>query len=470
MARVSTPNSITAAIKAVSPSEVQQLVSWATGRSYWDYYKAIPDIRYIVNLSGRLLALSTPRVEKMDGTGTWNLDLNPPAEITGALVTVYDSPGGLEDISRRFCQQYVLDGQCYLVGYDAENGLVIESLSKQELKAEGEFYFRQRSLNMGVETLPAGTKVSRVWRRHPELSDMAETPMQALTGDMDTLIALNKALRARVRSRLAAAGILFLPNGIIATGPTDAPDGTGKAVDPVTRKLLEAMAAAIRDEDSADAAMPVVLRGPDDLGEKIKHITLDRMIDETEMDLRKELRENIATGLDAPSAVARTPDESVNTNHWNAASVKMEMWEHTVAPIGDVLWEGLTRMVLTPWLEKKGVQGNYRWRVDRDSVQIRDNQDEKTRVALDRNLIGPVAGRRRLGIPDSDKPSNDEYIRAVGIELQIPELAFYKIPVEGIDLAVLRSSKTGPGASGNGRDIPAPVPGDAPKEGDPRVR
>lgn len=462
-------NALVAAISAVSPSEVATFTSNSSAGRYWKYYRKLPDIRYVVNLSGRLLAMSEPLLEKMDDNGVWRHVSDPPPAALGALTTVYDSPGGLEDVGRRFAQQYTIDGESYLTGYRKGGETVIEAMSTTELYGEGRTFYRRESINQSGQALPAGTKVNRVWRRHPEISKAAETPMEALVDDMETLIFLNDALRARVRARLAAAGILFLPNSVTSATPAELPDGSGSPIDSVTRQIFEAMAAAIQNPDSPEAAMPILLRGPDGVGDLIKHITLDRLIDEQEMKLRRELRENILNGLDAPSEIASAQSKMVNTNHWNESSVKMEMWEHTVAPIGDALWEALTQMILVPWLVKKGVEGRYRWRVDRDSVQIRNNQDEKTRVALDRQLIGDAAARRRLGIPDTDKPSKEEYVRSVGRQLGIPELAFYEMNL-GIDLSTISSVRTGPSRSGDGRDLPGDTPNDRPQEGDPRVR
>jgi len=464
-------NALTAAISAVSPSEVATIMAGAGGASYWRYYRSLPDIRYVVNLTGRLLSMSGPQLERMNDAGVFELvRSDPPPESVGALAMLYDSPGGLEDIARRFAQQYTMDGQTFLVGYSQGPRTVIESLSTAELKSNGVTYHRETQSNGGSVGLPAGTKVNRVWRRDPERSGLAETPLESLVDDMETLIALNNALRARVKSRLAAAGILFLPNSIVSAAPAEAPDGTGKAIDPVTRAIIEAMSVAMKNADSPEAVMPIVVRGPDEAGALIRHITLDRVIDEQEMRLRAELRENIRNGLDAPKGIGEQNDVP-NVNHWNAAATKMEMWEHTVAPIGDVMWESLSRMVLVPWLEKKGVEGVYRWRVDRDSVQIRNNQDEKTRVALDRNLIGPSAARRRLGISEGDAPDDNEYIRSVGVQFGIPELAFYGMTIDGIDLSELDvRRRPGPRRSGDGRDIPADTVSDEPDDRDRRVR
>lgn len=464
------PAALTAAITVVRPSDVSHLSTGGGGRSYWRYYRELPDVRYTANLAGRLLSMSTPRLERRGDAGAWERvpDAQVPPEVVGALTAIYDSPGGLEDISRRFAQQYTIDGQCYLVGYNRIERLAIEALSIEELKTEGSGYVRMRGGTTGMERMPATTKVRRIHRRHPQNSYLAETPLEALVGDMDTLIALNSALRARVRSRLAAAGIVFLPNSITVAAPAERPDGTDQALDEVTRKIIEAMSAAISNPDSPEAVMPIVVRGPDESGERIQHITLDRMIDETEMLLRSELRENILQGLDAPKNIADY--DAPNVNHWNQASVKMEMWEHTVAPVGDILWEGLTQLVLNPWLQRKGVSGDYRWRVDRDSVQIRNNQDEKTRAAVDRTLIGDSAARRRLGIPEGDAPTKVEYIRMVGRHLGIPELAFYKMEVEGVDLSTVGRVKRGPAPTGTGREIPDDVVSDTPDDRDRRVR
>lgn len=457
-------NSITAAVQAVSPREVASLMTGGANTSYWRYYRHVPDVRYTANLTGRLLSMSLPRLEWMNNSGVWGIAPEPaPEPVLGALATIYDSPGGLEDVSRRFGQQYSVDGQAWFVTYNKGGHAVVESMSNNELGSNGQKFYRKVNGNGVTKDLPRGAKATRVWRRDPERSHLAETPLEALSADMETLIALNAALRARVRSRLASAGILFLPNSLVIASPAEAPDGTGQPNLSVTRALLEAMAAAIENPESPEAVMPIVVEGPDDAGALIRHVTLDRLIEDNEMRLRNELRDNIRDGMDAPKNIIS--DEIPNVNHWNQASIKMEMWEHTVAPIGDILWEGLSQVVLRPWLEKKGVDDafRYRWRCDRDSVQIRNNQDEKTRVAIDRNLVSDTAARRRLGISEDDAPAKDEYVRMVGQQMGIPELAFYKLDVGGIDLSQVTIRKTGPARSGNGRDMPADVPGDEPE-------
>jgi len=459
-------SSLVAAVKSVTPSEVASFRVDTTGRSFWEYYRRIPDVRYIANLSGRLLSLSEPQLETYTETGEWIVVDEPFA--TSALDSLYESTGGLEDISRRFGQNYVVDGQCFFVGYNTRDGLNIEVLSTRELTSEGRLYQRRSALGMTPASLPRGTKVSRVWRRHPEFSELAETPLEAMVDDMETLIFLNQALRARVRSRLASAGVVFLPNSLVSVSEATRPDGSDLPVDQVTRDLLEAMANAIDNPDSPDAAMPIVLRGPDESGEKIKHIVFDRTIDETEMQLRKELRQNILIALDAPKEVA---EGLGGTSGFNASSIQMQMWEHTVAPIGDVMWEALTRMMLRPWLEKNGVEGRYRWRVNRDSVQIRNNEDEKTRVALDRGLISDTVARRRLGFSEADAPEVDEFVRWFGVQSRLPELAFYNLDVD-IPEAGIVSPYSAPesAAIGNGRDLPGVQTTDMPTEQDNRVR
>lgn len=467
MARFDDRRSLVAAVKSVTPSEVASFRVDTTGRSFWEYYRRIPDVRYIANLSGRLLSLSEPQLETYTESGEWIVVDDLFA--TAALDSLYESTGGLEDISRRFGQNYVIDGQCFFVGYNGRGGLNMEVLSMRELMSDGSTYRRRAAIGFTPTPLPRGTKVSRVWRRHPEFSDLAETPLEALLEDMDTLIFLNQALRARVRSRLASSGVVFLPNSLVSVSDANRPDGTDLPVDQVTRDLLEAMANAVDNPDSPDAAMPIVLRGPDEAGERIKHIVFDRTIDETEMQLRRELRQNILIALDAPKEIA---EGLGSTSSWNASSIQMQMWEHTVAPMGDVMWEALTRMMLRPWMEKNGVEGRYRWRVNRDSVQIRNNEDEKTRVALDRGLISDTTARRRLGFSENDQPTVEEYVRWFGVQSRLPELAFYDLPIDPAVYGGLVSPYSNPdaAATGDGRDLPGVQTTDQPTGQDNRVR
>lgn len=63
--------------------------------------------------------------------------------------------------------------------------------------------------------------------------------------------------------------------------------------------------------------MPVILRGPDDVGEKIKHIVLDTSLDEVEEKHRIELRRAIANGLELPIETQTTITDANRWNAWN---------------------------------------------------------------------------------------------------------------------------------------------------------
>jgi hypothetical protein len=95
------------------------------------------------------------------------------------------------------------------------------------------------------------------------------------------LLLLNRTFRATARSRLNA-GALYLPDGlsVAATADPDYPydeDGNyneqynaEEAADDFEDQLIDAMTTPIKDEDSASAVVPLIIRGPAELGDKIK--------------------------------------------------------------------------------------------------------------------------------------------------------------------------------------------------------
>jgi len=104
------------------------------------------------------------------------------------------------------------------------------------------------------------------------------------------LLLLNRTFRATARSRLNA-GALYLPDGLsVAANPdpdfpyTDADgiyDGPTpeELEDEFEDQLMDAMTTPIKDEDSASAVVPLIIRGPAELGDKIKQFKFERSFD-----------------------------------------------------------------------------------------------------------------------------------------------------------------------------------------------
>lgn len=171
-------------------------------------------------------------------------------------------------------------------------------------------------INDGAETFPIGEHdiIMRCWRPHPRRHHEAQSPVRAALPVLRELHGLTKHVGAQIDSRLAGAGILFLPQSM--TFPTGQGGQGGDATegeDAFIRDLIDAMLTPIKDRDSAAAVVPLVVKVPDDAIGKVQHVTFATPLDERAKDLRDEALRRFALGMDIPPEVVLGLGDS---NHW----------------------------------------------------------------------------------------------------------------------------------------------------------
>jgi len=329
-------------------------------------------------------------------------------------------------------------------GDDDETGW--EFLSTDELQfheKEGKLRaFRDRE-GTGIdptqdEPLPTeGVFYRRFWRPHARFSSRADGALEALQDDCERLMALNDSITSRIMSRLAQAGILFIPTGIqLPIMPNGVPDPD--EADPMKLLVLRLLAyfeASILNRKSAAGAMPIPLIGPDDLGEKIRHITMDRAIDETELKLRSETRDTIAMGQDLPPEMQSGLKDA---SHWTSWSVMDSSFRNHLQPLADRYGEGQTRVFLRPAcvtaFEEEDIDPALAKRLivimDGSGVVSRPNEAEDGRQLHDRAVISDSALRSRSGVPDAEAPTEEEYVRNIGRKINDPYLATFGLEIQ----------------------------------------
>ena len=182
-------------------------------------------------------------------------------------------------------------GECYLVqmperqGHQIPESWDIRSTDELQLDARNSYVIvpRRDVLGSGARhgaaiKLPTTAFVGRIWRAHPRYSEESDSSLRGLLDLCAELLLLNRTFRATARSRLNA-GALYLPDGLSVASSPD-PDypyddennlypgmTAEEAADEFEDSLIDAMTTPIRDEDSASAVVPLIIRGPAELGE-----------------------------------------------------------------------------------------------------------------------------------------------------------------------------------------------------------
>lgn len=458
MARPESRRAVTAAASIVNLSEpIVVQMQKAARRPWqdvgWSYYRSMPEVRYPANWKGNALSRFVLRVGVRDPD-----DRTAPATIpeigdrrrsdlvraAEEIVASLEGPqGGGPEILKRYSINMDVAADGWLIGTDQTPEIIDwEFVSIRELvfaEHEGRMQAYRDPVGDGdVDTSNPALRATpnysrRFWISHPERSQQADGALEALRDDCERLKALNESITARIVSRLATAGLLFIPNSVtLPIKPENASEQAQLAEDPFIRQLIAYFEATLTNRGTAAGSLPILLRGPDDMGEKIKHITLDRTIDKTEMALRAELRETIVRGQDLPDEVQTGLGDA---SHWSAWSVMDSAVQNHLQPAANRFADGLTRVYLHPAIDKMFPDLSLAERrsvvvvADGSGAVSKPNAAEDGRQLHDRAVISDAALRERGGAIEAETPSEDEYVRILGRQAKDPYLATFGLEV-----------------------------------------
>lgn len=329
------------------------------------YNRLIGEVGYLHDTTSKLVARCNLQI--MEERPGEDPDMVESSDVRAVRVMrAFVGPiGGQRELKRRAALHYQIAGESLLLGtvlkdkFGVEKGISWEFLSPQEVKFKRERRGREEitivtrnSRGTSDGEVEVDATASRFYRPDPEFSGLADSPMKRVLPICRQLVVLMEVVDAVAKQRLSA-GILFIPEEM-SFGPDDEVAEEGDLspddMDQFMRDLIEHIRAPIEDRTSAASLVPLVMKGPAELGEKIKLILLSKDLDKTYQELRAELLQRIGYGLDAPPEVITG---KAKLNHWSAYSVDNEFIEQHVSPIGEALAEFLTIAYLRPMLVRK---------------------------------------------------------------------------------------------------------------------
>lgn len=303
----------------------------------WEYYDAIGEIKYAFNLVASVISRirlyaavsNDPSDAPVPVDSDARLDPQLASAAQRALNRLNSAYGGQPGLLRDAALNLSVAGECYLVqvperpGHGLPETWDIRSTDELSIDPRGGTLITPRrdlagggaaSASKGGFELPSKAFVGRIWRPHPRYSDEADSSLRGLLDLCAELLLLNRTFRATARSRLNA-GALYLPDGLSVAASPD-PDypyddeldlepglTAEEAADEFEDQLIDAMTTPIRDEDSASAVVPLIIRGPAELGDKIKQFKFERSFDPSLAQRADRVLERILQGLDVPKDV-----------------------------------------------------------------------------------------------------------------------------------------------------------------------
>ncbi len=435
----SNPNSVTAAGERLKKGNIESVrrtrQPWQD-RSF-EYYNAGGPAWYAAQFYSRMLSPLVLIAEEKDENGEW---VESEDEIALAqLNRIQDPGGGRSSLLGTYGRLMFICGEALLfVSLDEEKNEQWEMLSPMELRIDDASYTRQEGPGLPTKEYRRPKDddqgamkeneaiVYRLWRRHPQWSKLADSPMRSALDDFEELLMLTRAIRSQARSRLAGSGILFIDDRISPAPPEPVGDE-----DPVEDRymdnLVTAMTAAMANEGVASEVVPILTRVPVPEGMKLSDMVYhQRIIDPPmlyqEAGMRMETIRRIAVELDMP------PEVLVGTadlNHWSAWLVDENTWKGHGEPVANQLVDDLTASFYRPMLRALGVENWPDHRIAYDASAV-VNHPDRSKDAKDLYAVGALsfeALRTANNFDDDDAPDDEEKQWWLGAYARDPEFA-----------------------------------------------
>jgi hypothetical protein len=445
------PRSLTAAavqVKLNDKGESEQFrnrrsaASSAWQAEAWEYYDAIGEIKYAFNLVASVVSririfpavIDDPSQAPASVRASTTLDKQLSAAAERALARLDSAYGGQAGLLRDAALNLSVAGECYLVQMPERKGSGIpeswdiRSVDEVVMDARGGYNVvsrREQATGGGTSgpTAHLGNSafVGRIWRSHPRFSDESDSSLRGLLDLCAELLLLNRTFRATARSRLNA-GALYLPDGlsVAAQGDPDYPyDGeegdpnqgftAEEAEDEFEDQLIDAMTTPIRDEESASAVVPLIIRGPAELGDKIKQFKFERSFDPALALRADRVLERILQGLDVPKDVVTG---LANVKYSNALQIDEGLYKAHIEPLMLLIVDALTIVYLRPYLIAQGynpvdVDRIVVW-YDPSAVATRNDRATDADAGFDRGAVSYETWRRAHGFSSADAPTSNE--------------------------------------------------------------
>lgn len=403
---------LTAAAQVVSSPSVgarRVVPKYATWQDeLWDYYESLGEFNIAVTWRSYMMSRVRLRAARIK-PGSDEPEIVDTGVAADLVNELFNDSSTQAEMLGNISVMMDVPAECWLVGeVSSTNGKnKWRILSSDELRQRGNGYevIAEDSI-VGHEKwrpLSANSYVTRIWKPHKRKRYMPYSQAYAARGAMRELELVNRHITAQYLSRLASAGIVIFPDEIqfpVRPEFQDEPD-------PFLREWIEIAAESIKTPGSAAAMIPMPIRIPSDLVDKVKHIDFTVKIDEKIIEKRDSARNRLAGQINVPAELLF---QAADVNHWSLWQLEEGAVRTYISPDAEIIVGGFTRGYLQPRLRALGEADWEEWVVwyDTSELMVHPDKAENAKEAYDRLEINGKSFRREMGFDEDDAPSDDE--------------------------------------------------------------
>jgi hypothetical protein len=443
VAAYNTPRALTASATRVDMKNKKEIDAISKRRQQdkwqqeaWEYYDLIGEIKYVANLIASVTSrvnLYVGYVEKSsnapsDISHVEKLDAEFEQQAQDILYLLESGNGGTAGLLRNAALNMFITGECWLVNepqrFSTGEPSKYQIRSVEEITATGgrnaQVSIKPRRDAKPSEFIPLPTNgyASRIWRNHPRFSDEADSSLRGILDICDQLLLEDRASAAAAKSRMNA-GILFVPDGLsnASESDSDSVDG-GEIIDEsFEEELIAGLITPVEDVSSGATLIPTVIRGAQELGAQIRHITFERKADAAHNARADKLLDRILSGLDVPKDVAAGMS---NVKYANAIVIEEQLYKAHIEPLVLLICDCLTIGFLRPALRKQGWDEDIVSRAvvwyDPSAITAKPSKAEAAVTLYGLKVLGAEAVLRSHGFTPADAPTELERVQRMAEE------------------------------------------------------
>lgn len=395
----------------------------------WGYRDKVPELRFGLQFRSRAVArvMFFPAEVQQDTDEPLSLDADKGLTIPQRYRTL-----AIEQLNRlplssgyRFLgmldENFGVTGEAWLHGYekDGEEQWDVRSVDEVRAGSDGRMSIRPygtatyKPVNLDSEEL------LRMWVPHPRYQLLADSPMISLLDTCEEVVLAGQEMRSASRSRVAANGILLVPDSLTMLTSLKA-DPTLVNDEAFMTELVAALLAPINNEGDPGQVAPAIIQGPPEALKEFRHVTLERATAPDLIARRDNGLVRLGRGMDIPPEILSGLGD---TNHWSAWQIDASTYRYHIDPAVRIIAESLTEGFLRPALIASGVPREIVKKIqvwyDAGNITENPNRGQDAKDAFERGAIGFEPLRQALGFDESDAPSDEEVLRMISMKIGI---------------------------------------------------
>jgi hypothetical protein len=400
----------------------------------WHFYNTVGEYAYAVNWVGNLLSRAKLFATVDKGDGPVRVEINHTA--ARLLNEFFYNEQGRSAALQQIGVHYTVPGDVFIIGSQDEDGGDL-----WEVVACGRVSAANGTWMVDGKPLTGTPFVMQIRRQHPANANEATSPSRAALPILSEIERLTMHVAAQVDSRLASAGILFLPNEMaFSVTNEDGGSVTGTA-ERFARELQEVLARVIENRDHPSALVPIVVTVDGEFVDKAHHLTFWSELDNQAIELRTEAIRRLALSMDMPPEILTGTGD---TNHWSAWSIDESAIKSHTEPLLNRIADDLAVGYLRPLLIDGGMDPDearsYGIGIDTTDMRLRPNRSKEALELWDRGVLDSKTLLIETGFDPMNMPGEKElrlwFEMKVASGQTTPEIVEAALRNLGVDLDV----------------------------------